>query len=101
MPLCVTRERDQHRERGDHRPARRPHGFSGFFFSGSERPWGWNSAADNLWRETGNLLRAQQLLRRESVATTQDYLHPSRDDLTNALARLQVVNLDPHNGAAS
>ena len=53
-----------------------------------------HSAADNLWRETGNLLLAQQLLRHESVATTQDYLHPSRDDLANALSRLQVVNPD-------
>jgi integrase len=44
-----------------------------------------HSAADNLWRETGNLLLAQQLLRHESVATTQDYLHPSRGDLAHAL----------------
>jgi site-specific recombinase XerD len=50
-----------------------------------------HSAADNLWRETGNLLLAQQLLRHESVATTQQYLHPTRDDLDDALARLQVV----------
>jgi site-specific recombinase XerD len=50
-----------------------------------------HSAADNLWRETGNLLLAQQLLRHESVATTQDHLHPSRDDLANALTRLEVV----------
>ncbi len=28
-----------------------------------------HSAADNWWRETGNLLLAQQLLRHESVAT--------------------------------
>ncbi len=60
-----------------------------------------HSAADNLWRESGNLLLAQQLLRHESVATTQGYLHPSRADLTDALARLQVVKLDPHNEAAS
>ena len=46
-----------------------------------------HSAADNLWRETGNLLLAQQLLRHSSVATTQAYLHPSRDDLADALAR--------------
>ncbi len=50
-----------------------------------------HSAADNLWRETGNLLLAQQLLRHESVATTQAYLHPSRDDLAQALTSLQVV----------
>jgi hypothetical protein len=30
----------------------------------------------------------------ESVATTQDYLHPSRDELAQALTRLQVVNPD-------
>jgi site-specific recombinase XerD len=41
-----------------------------------------------------NLLLAQQLLRHESVATTQGYLHPSRDDLAQALTRLQVVNPD-------
>ena len=50
-----------------------------------------HSAADNLWRQTGNLLLAQQLLRHESVATTQTYLHPNRDDLDAALASLQVV----------
>ena len=54
-----------------------------------------HSAADNLWRETGNLLLAQRLLRHESVATTQAYLHPSRDDLAQALNRLQVVKSEP------
>ena len=49
-----------------------------------------HSAADNLWRETGNLLLAQELLRHESVATTQAYLHPTRDDLSDALASLKV-----------
>lgn len=41
-----------------------------------------------LWRETGNLSLAQQLLRqsRESVATTQAYLQQSRDDLAKALS---------------
>ena len=53
-----------------------------------------HSAADNLWRSSGNLLLAQQRLRHESVATTQMYLHPTRDDLTDALARLQVVRLE-------
>jgi site-specific recombinase XerD len=47
-----------------------------------------HSAADNLWRETGNLLLAQQLFRHESVATTQQYLHPNRDDLDTALRTL-------------
>jgi len=37
------------------------------------------------------VLLAQQLLRHESVATTQAYLHPTRDDLEAALTRLQVV----------
>jgi len=50
-----------------------------------------HSAADNLWRETGNLMLAQQLLRHESVATTQAYLHPTREDLSDALAQMQVV----------
>lgn len=53
-----------------------------------------HSAADNLWRATGNLMLAQQLLRHESVATTQAYLHPTRDDLAEALANLQVVRSD-------
>ena len=53
-----------------------------------------HSAADNLWRETGDLIAAQQLLRHESVKTTQDYLHPSRDDLADTLARLEVVRSD-------
>ena len=47
-----------------------------------------HSAADNLWRKTGNLVLAQKLLRHESVATTQAYLHPSRDDLADALSTL-------------
>ena len=47
-----------------------------------------HSAADNLWRQTGNLMLAQQLLRHESVATTQIYLHPNRDDLEAALRLL-------------
>jgi site-specific recombinase XerD len=60
-----------------------------------------HSAADNLWRETGNLLLAQQLLPHESVATTQAYLHPTRDDLANALGRLQVVNPDSQSQAVT
>jgi Phage integrase family len=55
-----------------------------------------HSAADNLWRASGNLMLAQQLLRHESVATTQAYLHPTREDLSAALARLEVVrSADP------
>jgi integrase/recombinase XerC len=48
-----------------------------------------HSAAENLWRQSGNLLLAQQLLRHESVATTQTYLHPNRDDLADALRLLE------------
>ena len=48
-----------------------------------------HSAADNLWRQTGNMMLAQQLLRHESPATTAGYLHPTRDDLADALSQLQ------------
>jgi integrase/recombinase XerC len=47
-----------------------------------------HSAADNLWRKTGNLTMAQQLLRHESPATTAKYLHPTREDLDAALRTL-------------
>ena len=47
-----------------------------------------HSAADNLWRKTGNLTMAQQLLRHESPATTAAYLHPTREDLEAALSQL-------------
>jgi integrase len=50
-----------------------------------------HSAADNAYRATGDIVIAQQLLRHASVATTQGYLHPTREDLANALARMQVV----------
>src|SRR5262249_40131573 len=43
-----------------------------------------HSAADTLWRDTGDLILAQQLLRHESPATTANYLHPNRDDLAQA-----------------
>ena len=44
-----------------------------------------HSAADNLWRQTGDLMDAKQLLRHRSVGTTETYLHPSMDDLKAAL----------------
>lgn len=47
-----------------------------------------HSAADNLWRESGNLTLAQKLLRHESPATTAGYLHPILDDLEAALEAL-------------
>lgn len=50
-----------------------------------------HSAADNLWRASGNPMLAQQVLRHQSAATTQAYLHPTRDDLSTALANLEVV----------
>lgn len=40
-----------------------------------------HAAADHLWRATGDIVMAQQLLRHESIATTLGYLHPTRDDL--------------------
>jgi integrase len=40
-----------------------------------------HSAGDEIWRVTGNLVLAQQLLRHSSVKTTEDYLHPQREDL--------------------
>ena len=42
---------------------------------------------------------AQQLLHHESVATTQGYLHPTREDLSEALAQLEVVRSPPDNQA--
>jgi integrase/recombinase XerC len=50
-----------------------------------------HSAADELWRVTGNIVLAQQLLRHESVGTTQTYLHPTRDDLAAGLAQVAAV----------
>ena len=47
-----------------------------------------HSAADNLYRQTGDIVKAQKLLRHESVATTQNYLHPTREDLAEALASM-------------
>ena len=48
-----------------------------------------HTAADNIWRETGNIVLAQQLLRHESPATTAGYLHPSADDLRAGLRTVE------------
>ncbi len=48
-----------------------------------------HSAADNLWRESGNLTLAQKLLRHSSPATTAGYLHPLLEDLSDALEALE------------
>lgn len=47
-----------------------------------------HSAADHLWRDSGNLVLAQELLRHSQVSTTQLYLHPTRRDLALAMQRL-------------
>jgi len=40
-----------------------------------------HSAGDHLYRETGDLYAAKQLLRHELVKTTETYLHPTANDL--------------------
>ena len=47
-----------------------------------------HSAADNMWRGSGNLTMAQRLLRHSSPATTAGYLHPILDDLEAAMEAL-------------
>jgi site-specific recombinase XerC len=49
-----------------------------------------HSAADELWRTTGDIVKAQRLLRHESVATTQGYLHPSQEDLAAGLRAVEA-----------
>jgi integrase len=44
-----------------------------------------HSAGDAIWRATGNLVLAQQLLRHVSLETTRRYLHPTREDLAVGL----------------
>jgi len=51
-----------------------------------------HTAADNIWRETGNIVLAQKLLRHESPATTAGYLHPTADDLRAGLRAVQKAN---------
>jgi integrase len=40
-----------------------------------------HSALHRIYHETGDLYAAKQLARHASVRTTEDYLHPSADDL--------------------
>jgi len=56
-----------------------------------------HSAADDLWRKSGNLTMAQQLVRHESPATTARYLHPTRDDLEvrTEVSRRQASGVTP------
>lgn len=49
-----------------------------------------HTALDNLYRETGNIVMAQMLARHTNVSTTQTYLHPTRRDLADALAAIDV-----------
>jgi integrase/recombinase XerC len=46
-----------------------------------------HSAGDYIWRESGDLLAANELLRHSSVATTQAYLHPTHEDLRARMRR--------------
>lgn len=47
-----------------------------------------HSAADAVHRIKGDVALAQQLLRHESLATTQAYLHPTKRDLADALGAI-------------
>jgi integrase len=40
-----------------------------------------HSALQRIYRETGDLYAAKQLARHASVRTTEEYLHPTADDL--------------------
>lgn len=47
-----------------------------------------HTAADHVYRQSGDIVRASQLLRHSSVSTTQTYLHPTRADLAATLAAI-------------
>lgn len=49
-----------------------------------------HTAADHLYRETGDLQAVQMLLGHESIGTTQAYLHPTTDDLDCKLAVVEA-----------
>jgi integrase len=53
-----------------------------------------HTAADHIWRRTGNIVLAQLLLRHQSPATTAAYLHPSADDLRAALKLVEEAQRD-------
>jgi integrase/recombinase XerD len=44
-----------------------------------------HTAGDEMWRETGNIVLAQQLLRHKSLEHTRRYLHPTADDLRSGM----------------
>lgn len=48
-----------------------------------------HSSGDHMWRATGNIVLAQLLLRHESVGTTQEYLHPTIDDLAAGMRTVE------------
>lgn len=50
-----------------------------------------HSAADALYRSTGNVMLARMLLRHEHLATTEAYLHPLGSDLREALHDLDAI----------
>jgi site-specific recombinase XerC len=50
-----------------------------------------HTAGDNIWRQTGNIVLAQKLLRHSSPATTAAYLHPSSDDLREGMKIVQTA----------
>lgn len=44
-----------------------------------------HTAGDEMWRATGNLVLAQQLLGHKSLETTRRYLHPTPEDLRSGM----------------
>lgn len=50
-----------------------------------------HSAADAVYRQRGDVAMAQRLLRHESLATTQAYLHPTNADLAETLRALDAA----------
>ena len=50
-----------------------------------------HSAGDNLWRGTGNIVLAQELMRHVSENTTRGYLHPTEADLRAGMRALEAL----------